>query len=144
MLEFKTIIFKKNIHILIFVFLFIKIGHTQESFLANKVYQLSKINKEVVVIADKKDIFISFTKDNSFNGYSGCNFFKGFYTEKEGSVTLKNIVTTRKICFEENIQKQEYLILQILQNVDFFSQINKNDIILKSKNDSIYLIKVKQ
>ena len=143
MLEFKTIIFKKYINILIYLFLFINIGHTQESFLANKVYQLSKINTEVVVIADKHDIFIFFAKDNSFNGYSGCNFFKGFYTEKEGSVTLKNIVTTRKICFEEKIQKQEYLILQILQNIDFFSQINKNDIILKSKNDSIYLLKVK-
>lgn len=83
------------------------------------------------------DITLTFTQD-SFNGFTGCNYYGSKYTVKGGgTIAISEIESTVQDCIKPTgIMEQEALYLDVLQNVDTYT-IEGNKLIISTKDGQV-------
>ncbi len=64
---------------------------------------------------------IEFKPDNTFSGFAGCNNFRGRYDATGASLVLSNIVTGKKGCVQDELER---IVLRQLANIKTFGTVN--------------------
>lgn len=78
----------------------------------NKVHwQLSKLGSQAVTLEETQYIpTLTFQEsDSKVVGFAGCNRFRGEYTVLADSINLSELLTTKKLCFEQMNLETEFL-----------------------------------
>jgi len=73
---------------------------------------------------DGAPIYIQF-KDGELSGSAGCNTYNGGYTSDDKTLSVKNVVATRKVCAEPaGVMEQEETYLSLLNAAASYSTAN--------------------
>ncbi len=66
-----------------------------------------------------KDAFVAFDEQKrSAGGNSGCNVYGGSYTERNGSISITELISTMRACEEGNMMEIERSLLNGLRNAN--------------------------
>lgn len=93
--------------------------------LVTKQWQLSMLGEQAITAEVTKQIpYLTFNKDdNSLFGFAGCNRFRGSYEAMGNTVSLTQLSTTKKMCFQQmNLETQ---FLTVLSEADNFKVSDK-------------------
>jgi len=91
----------------------------------NTYWRLTLMNSEGVQRVDnQREPRLVFHKDGRVSGSDGCNTLNGAYSRSEASLTVSQLVTTRKACMAGLQQAQEFL--QTLVTITSYQVIGKH------------------
>ncbi len=79
-----------------------------------------------------------FGNDGRVSGDAGCNSFSGPYIQTGRTVQFGELLSTRRACVDENRQRQETRLLNILQGPTTL-QLNRSRLTVRGKEGTIVL-----
>jgi heat shock protein HslJ len=79
-----------------------------------------------------------FGNDGRVSGDAGCNSFSGPYIQTGRTVQFGELLSTRRACVDENRQRQETRLLNILQGKTTL-QLSRNRLTVKGESGAIVL-----
>lgn len=94
--------------------------------LVNKQWQLSMLGEQAITAEVTKQVpYLTFNKDDSnLVGFAGCNRFRGSYAAVGDSVSLTQLSTTKKMCFQQmNLETQFLTLLSATDNFKVTDQV---------------------
>jgi heat shock protein HslJ len=104
---------------------------------------LVSYNDRLSTSGSNGDPFVRFNRDNTLNGYSGCNDFRGSYSTQLNTLTTGDVVTTLAACPNAVLADQERIMLEVLQTAATFQvfesalQIVSNQGVLNFSNTPV-------
>ncbi|MBN1967981.1 MAG: META domain-containing protein [Candidatus Delongbacteria bacterium] len=130
---------------LIFLFIFFSFNNSKlfcvENLITEKYWRLIELNnKEIVKTkSPQKEIYMILKEDGKIIGFSGCNSFQGeYHTDMENRLKINNLITTRMMCPEINL---ENIFTKRLGETEKFHY--RNDTLTIFNLDSLKLAKFK-
>lgn len=92
-----------------------------ESLLSGIRWQLTELMGAPV--AADSGIFIHFTADGRVLGYNGCNNFMGSYQQQGLSLSMSQLASTMKACFDAPHEVEFMQVLQMADNISLAAEV---------------------
>lgn len=92
-----------------------------DSLLSGTRWQLTELMGAPV--AADSGIFIHFTADGRVQGYNGCNNFMGGYQQQGLSLSISQLASTMKACFDAPYEAELMQVLQTADNVSLAAEV---------------------
>jgi len=106
-------------------------GGEPSALLHGKEWVVEEVNHAGVIEGSR--LTIGFGSDQRLSGRAGCNTYSGSYRLTGESLTVENVVATKKACAPALMQ-QEQMFLQVLAAVQRFELDNSGGLILQAKD----------
>ncbi|HHX65504.1 MAG TPA: META domain-containing protein [Chloroflexi bacterium] len=90
-------------------------GTTDQPSLAGTQWVLTEINGRPAL--DDPEVTLVFDDSNA-GGDAGCNSYGGDYTAEDGTLTFGEIVSTLRLCVDEEVMAQETAFLDTLRQTE--------------------------
>lgn len=102
--------------------------------LTSRQWNMRDMNGQSVL----NSVYVTFRRDGTVNGNSGCNSFSGTYTVSGQKLTIGPLAMTKRACTPA-LNAQEARFMGILQNVTGWTTEDENRVFLKTDNGQYLL-----
>jgi heat shock protein HslJ len=92
-----------------------------------------------VPLRGEEPLSVDFSVDGRISGNAGCNTFSGPYIRDDAILRIGEVMSTRRACVDERLQRQEARVLNVLRGETHLRRERDDTISLRNDAGSLLL-----